>query len=83
MDQPKFHFLNDKDIHREHLNTIKNKCMKKCSKETGDGRDRCYSNCVDIFDFQECMSKWRGGGIPQCTFGFGPKAEKYGDDPEY
>lgn len=56
-------------------------CMDKC-KYVGD-RDGCYSQCVFMNDFYECMQRKTGTGIPQCSPGFfGPEASKYGELPK-
>lgn len=60
-------------------------CMQKCLNN--NDRDECYRNCVNSDDdsFEQCMLKWRGGGIPHCMPNFfGPTVSvnaKYGDPP--
>lgn len=58
-------------------------CMKECKK----GQDKCYSDCVFLYDFVECVHYFHRAGtkrIQQCQSPFfGPSAEKYGELPQY
>lgn len=66
-----------------YLKLLRITCMERC-KDILDGKekDKCYSSCVSIHDYDcaKCLSRWRGNGIPQCTF-WGHYASKYGEMP--
>ena len=56
-------------------------CMSRCKQS--NNKDSCYSYCVFWNDFDECMARRSGTGIPQCQPAFfGPEASKYGELPK-
>lgn len=55
--------------------------MKECL--SAKDKNACYSNCVFMTDFENCMRGRTSSGIPQCQPSFfGATASKYGELPK-
>jgi hypothetical protein len=66
-----------------YLSLLRNICMEQCKNKDVAKKDSCYSKCVSMYDYDcsRCLSRWRAGGIPQCTF-LGHYATRYGEMPK-
>lgn len=79
----------DMDFYRmdmEKKQRLQRKCIIRCrGEEKSKDRYSCYSNCVFLNDFEECLSRSRGHTGISTYFPafFGPEATKYGELPMY
>lgn len=71
-----------RDIRTDHRDV--NYCMSQCKSEVGkvqdtnmERKDLCYSNCILLVSYSDCLRNWAGNKAPRCI----THAFKYGEKP--